>query len=70
MTGYTPETWAAIRAADRKYTRTWLRAMAAFDAEPDSPEAMAAYNAIMGPANTAWRSECRSAVALSSGSAF
>jgi hypothetical protein len=67
---YTPETWDAIRIADRRYTRAFGAAMAAFGRQDGLAAARDAYNAIMGPAHATWRTECRNAVALSEGAEF
>jgi hypothetical protein len=62
---YTPQTWAAIDAADRAYTLRWGRAMAAFGRETGLRQAMDAYNEVMGPACQQWKADMAAAVALS-----
>jgi len=64
MPGWTWEQLAAFRDADRTYTRTWAKAMRAFDREDDLRQAMNAYNVIMGPACQRWNAESAAAVAL------
>jgi hypothetical protein len=62
---WTRETIAAVKAADRAYTRAWLRAMDALDRAPDLAGCKAGYNAIMGPAKATWDADIKAAIELS-----
>jgi hypothetical protein len=62
---WTWETIAAVKAADRAYTRAWLRAMDAFDRAPTLAQCKTDYNALMGPAKVTWDKDIKAAIELS-----
>lgn len=62
---YTPETWAAIEAADRRRTHVFNMAVNVLAREADLGAAMSEYNRRMGPATIRWQQEMEDAVALS-----
>ena len=62
MPAYTPQTLAAIAAADWAYTRTWLKVVRVYEHTPDMREAMAAYNAAMASAHRQWNAARKDAV--------
>lgn len=62
---WTWETIKAVKAADRAYTRAFLRAMDAFDRARTTVQCKDDYNALMGPAGVTWRADIKAAIELS-----
>ena len=65
MSGWTWQTWEAIRRADTRRTRAFSAAVDALVTQPDLGAARTAYNQIMDDAYRRWKDDCTNAIALS-----